>query len=213
MTTKQRQEVETRLANYNIPVQILQMVADKCECVLDTSISGKDRARKPKLPTLLARLNDKSIMLLQQIFLDCQDSFSNFRFAVFLSSSFSPMMHKYVMDTKISGISKLQYSFDVCIYRRETEELVAVGMQNKDESQQASDDTSLRKFLAAIKDLRALHPSIYGAYYASSYGYENSNPSRLVKGMGKEKEGERKMEIKFFEYKNTIYFESKPRSH
>jgi len=129
MTAKQRQEVEARLANYNIPVQILQMVADKCECILDTSISGKDRARKPKLPTLLARLNDKSIMLLQQIFLDCQDSFSNFRFAVFLSSTFSPMMHKYVMDTKISGSSKLQYAFDVCIYRRETEELVAVGMQ------------------------------------------------------------------------------------
>jgi hypothetical protein len=122
------------------------------------------------------------------------------------------MMHKYVMDTKISGSSKLQYAFDVCIYRRETEELVAVGMQNKDEGQQPSDDASIRKFLLAVKDVRALHPSVYGAYYASSYGYENNNPSRLVKGMGKEKEGERKMEIKFFEYKNTIYFESKPRA-
>lgn len=84
MTQKQRLEIETRLANYNIPVQILQMVADRCECTFDTRVSGRDLPKKPKLSTLLARLNDKAIMLLEQIFLDCHDSFSNFRFAVFL---------------------------------------------------------------------------------------------------------------------------------
>ncbi len=207
MTPKQRLEIETRLASYNIPVQILQMVADRCECTFDTRVSGKDLPKKPKLSTLLARLNDKAIMLLEQIFLDCHDSFSNFRFAVFLSSMYSPMMHKFVMDEKVVGESGVKYSFDVGIYSRNTEKLVAVGMENNDETRQAADSKSLRKFLAAAKDLRAI--GIQGAYYSSSYGYEDDNPWRLARKLNQRGDSIQKTEIRFFNYRDKIYYEIK----
>ena len=203
LTAKKRLDIETRLANYNIPVQILQMVAERCECTLDARVSGRDLPKKPKLSILLGRLNDRAVMLLEQIFLDCSDSFSNFRFAVFLSSLYSPILHKFVMGDKITGGSGL-YSFDVGIYSRNTEKLVAIGVQNNDKAQQAADSKSLRKFLAAVKDLRAAHPSMQGAYYASSYGYEDDNPWRLARRSGGEK-----AEIRFFTYRDKIYFEIK----
>lgn len=199
---KERLEIETRLSSYNIPVQILQMVADRCECALDTRVSGRDLPKKPKLSTLLARLNDSAIMLLEQIFLDCHDSFSGFRFAVFLSSMYSPMMHKFVMDDKVTVKSGLEYLFDVGIYSRNTEKLVAVGMQNSE--QQAASSKSLRKFLAAAKDLRAI--GILGAYYSSSYGYAEGDPWRLARKMNR---GE-SAEIRFFDYREKIYYEVKP---
>ncbi len=207
MTTKQRLEIETRLANYNIPVQILQMVAVRCECTLDPSVRGRDLPKKPKLSILLGRLNDRAVMLLEQIFLDCHDSFSNFRFAVFLSSTYSPLMHKFVMGDKIAGGSGLEYSFDVGIYSRSTEKLAAVGMQNNNKAQKAADSKSLRKFLAAVKDLRVVHLGMQGAYYASSYGYQDGNPWRLAR---KQRGDSEKAEIRFFDYRDKIYFEIKP---
>src|SRR3712207_7724173 len=84
---KQRQDVEARLANYNIPLQILQMVAEQCECTLDTGSTRKELALKPKLSLLLARLNDRAIILLQQIFLDCHESLSRDRKSTRLNSS------------------------------------------------------------------------------------------------------------------------------
>jgi hypothetical protein len=176
------------------------MVADRCECTFDTRVSGRDLPKKPKLSTLLARLNDRAIMLLEQIFLECHDSFSAFRFAVFLSSMYSPMMHKFVMDDKVAIKPGLEYSFDVGIYSRNTEKLVAVGMQNN--KQEAADSKSLRMFLAAVKDLRAL--GVLGAYYSSSYGYADGNPWRVAKKMSGEK-----AEIRFFDYKDKIYYEIK----
>jgi hypothetical protein len=204
MTAKQRLELETRLANYNIPIQILQMVAERCECTLDSRVSGRDLPKKPKLSILLGRLNDKAVLLLEQIFLDCHDSFSNLRFAVFLSSMYSPLMHKFVMDEKIAGISGVKYSFDVGIYSRSTGKLVAVGKQNNDEAQQAADSKSLREFLAAIKDLHAAYPGMQGAYYSSSYGYQDGNPWRLAR-----RRSDDKAEIRFFHYRDKIYFEVK----
>lgn len=209
LTAKQRLEIETRLANYNIPVQILQMVAERCECTLDASVSGRDLPKKPKLSILLTRLNDKAVMLLEQIFLDCHDSFSNFRFAVFLSSMYSPLLHKFVMNEKLSGGSGLEYSFDVGIYGRSTEKLVAIGMQNNDKTQQAADSKSLRKFLAAVKDLRAMHSSMRGAYYSSSYGYHDDNPWRLARKMHTYGSDNEKAEIRFFDYRDKIYSEIK----
>ena len=79
------------------------MVAERCECTFNAK---KDLPRGPKIIALLARLNDKSIILLKQMFLDCEDSYSNFRFAVFLSSRYSPMLHKFVMDAKLDGDRK-----------------------------------------------------------------------------------------------------------
>jgi hypothetical protein len=212
LTVKQRQEIESRLANYNIPLQIFQMVAERCKSTFDVHIK-KDLPRGPKIMALLAGLNDKSIVLLKQMFLDCEDSFSNFRFAVFLSSRYSPMLHKFVMDDKLDGgKSKLSRVVDICIYSRQTEELVAVGMQNKDTDQRASNNKSLQKFLTVVEDLHVAHPNMQGAYYSSSYGYEIDDPSSWAKkaiSRKKKDNNDKPMEIKLFEYKDKIYFEIK----
>jgi hypothetical protein len=211
LTIKQRQEIESRLANYNIPLQIFQMVAERCECTFDAH-SKKDLPRGPKIMAMLAGLNDRSIILLKQMFLDCDDSFSNFRFAVFLSSRYSPMMHKFVMDAKLDGgKSRLSHAVDICIYSRQTEELVAVGMQNKDAGQRACNKKSLQKFLTVIEDICTAHPNMHGAYYASSYGYEVSDHSFWTRKADarKKKDDGKAMEIKLFEYKDKIYFESR----
>jgi hypothetical protein len=179
------------------------MVAGQCGCTLD----AKGRELKSKLPVLLAMLNDRAIVLLQQIFLDCYDSFSNFRFAVFLSSRYSALVYKFVMDGRVGGKSKLEHCLDVCIYSRQTGDLVAIGMQNK--NQQAADSKALSEFLSAIEDIRGAHPNVQSAYYASSYGYEGDFHQARKNSKRKGKGDSEKMEIKFLEYKDKIYFESK----
>ena len=211
LTVKHRQDVEARLANYNIPLQILQMVAEQCDCTIDTRSTRKELALKPKLSLLLGRLNDRAIIMLQQIFLDCHESLSSFRFTVFLSSRYSPMMHKFVIDGKISGKSNSQYTFDVCIYSRRTGELIAVGMRNKNTKQQGSDSKSLSRFYGIIDDISKAHPQLQGAYYSSSYGYQPLSVARK-NAIQKENAG-RKVEIKFFEYKDKIYIENKSLSN
>jgi hypothetical protein len=211
LTVKQRQDVEARLANYNIPLQILQMVAEQCECAIYTRSTGKELAQKPKLPLLLARLNDRAIILLRQIFLDCHESLSIFRFMVFLSSRYSSMIHKFVIDGKISCKSNSEYTFDVCIYSRRTGDLIAVGMQNKNTKQQRSDSKSLSKFLAIIDDVSSAHPQLHGAYYSSSYGYQPLSLAR--KNAIRKEDAGKKVEIKFFEYKDKIYIENKSLSN
>jgi hypothetical protein len=207
LTVKQRQDVEAQLANYNIPLQILQMVSERCECGIETYSPRKELAQKPKLSLLLARLNDKAIILLQHIFLDCHDSLSTFRFTVLLSSRYNPMMHKFVIDGKISGKSNSKYTFDVCIYSRRTDNLIAVGMQNKDTKQQGSDSKSLSKFLRIIADVSSAYPLLQGAYYSSSYGYQSSSLAR--KNAIRRQDACEKVEIKFFEYKDKMYIENK----
>ena len=211
LTVKQRQDVEAHLANYNIPLQILQMVAEQCECAIETYSTRKELAQKPKLYLLLARLNDRAIILLQHMFLDCHDSLSTFRFTVFLSSRYSPMMHKFVIDGKISGKSNSEYTFDVCIYSRRTGNLIAVGMQNKNTKQQGSDSKSLSKFLRIIADVSSAYPQLQGAYYSSSYGYQPLSLARK-NAIRKQDAGE-KVEIKFFEYKDKMYIENKSLSN
>jgi hypothetical protein len=49
LTVKERQDVEARLAKYNIPLQILQMVAEQCECTIETRSTRKELTLKPKL--------------------------------------------------------------------------------------------------------------------------------------------------------------------
>ena len=211
LTVKDRQDAEARLANYNIPLQIIQKVAEQCECTIDTRSTRKELALKPKLSLLLARLNDRAIILLQQIFLDCHESLSSFRFTVFLSSTYSPMMHKFVIDGKISGKSNSQYTFDVCIYSRRTGDLIAVGMGNKNMKQQGSDSKSLTRFYGIIDDVSRAHPQLQGAYYSSSYGYQPLSVARK-NAIQKENAGT-KVEIKFFEYKDKIYIENKSLSN
>lgn len=211
LTVKQRQDIEAHLTNYNIPLQILQMVAKQCECTIETRSTREELALKPKLSLLLARLNDRAIILLQKIFLDCHESLSSFRFTVFLSSRYSPRMHKFVIDGKISGKSNSEYTFDVCIYSRRTGDLIAVGMQNKNTKQQASDSKSLSIFLAIIDDVSSAHPQLQGAYYSSSYGYQPLSLARK-NALRKENAG-RKVEIKFFEYRDKMYIENQSLSN
>jgi hypothetical protein len=207
LTVKQRQDVEARLANYNIPLQILQMVAEQSECTIDMHSTRKELAIKPKLSLLLARLNDRAIVLLQQIFLDCHESLSSFTFTVFLSSRYSPMMHKFVIDGKIKGKSNSEYTFDVCIYSRHNGDLIAVGMRNKNAKQQGSDSKSLSRFYRIIDDVSRAHPKLRGAYYSSSYGYQ---PLSLARKNAIRKENTaKKVEIIFFEYKDKMYIENK----
>ena len=62
------------------------MVAEDSKCdAISSETRLKGTGRNAKNSHILAALNDKSILLLQQIFLECQDSFSNFRLAVYLS--------------------------------------------------------------------------------------------------------------------------------
>jgi hypothetical protein len=207
LTVKQRQDIEARLANYNIPLQILQMVAEQCECTIQTRSTRKELALKPKLSLLLARLNDRAIILLQQIFLDCHESLSIFRFTAFLSSRYSPMMHKFVIDGKIRGKSNSEYTFDVCVNSRRTGDLIAVGMQNKNTKQQGSDSNSLSKFLAIIDDVSSAHSQLQGAYYSSSCGYQ---PLSLAgKNAIRKVNAGKKVEVKFFEYRDKMYIENK----
>ncbi len=207
LTVKHRQDVEARLANYNIPLQIIQMVAEQCECTMETGSTRKELALKPKLSLLLARLNDRAIILLQQIFLECHESLSSFRFTVFLSSQYSPMVHKFVIDEKISGKSNSEYTFDVCIYSRHTGDLIAVGMRNKSTKRQGSDSKSLSRFYEIIDDVSGAHSRLRGAYYSSSYGYQPLSVAR--KDAIQKKNIDRKVEIKFFEYKDKMYIENK----
>lgn len=114
------------------------------------------------------------------------------------------------MDYKINGgKSKVNHAVDICIFTRQTEELVAIGMQNKDTDQRAS-TKSLQKFLSIVEDLSTAHSSMRGAYYASSYGYDVD----WAKAGGRKKRDndEKPIEIKLFEYKDKIYFESKSAS-
>jgi hypothetical protein len=121
------------------------------------------------------------------------------------------MMHKFVIDGKISGKSNSEYTFDVCIYSRRTGDLIAVGMRNKDTKQQAPDSKSLSKFLAIIDDVSSAHPHLQGAYYSSSYGYQPLSLARK-NAIWKQNAG-KKVEIKFFEYKDKMYIENKSLSN
>jgi hypothetical protein len=207
LTGKQRQDIETHLANYNIPLQILQMVAQQCECTIENRNTREELAIKPKLSLLLTRLNDRAIILLQRIFLDCHESLSTFRFMVFLSSRYSAMMHKFVIDGKVNGKSSSEYPFDVCIYSRRTDDLIAIGMQNKNTKQQGSDFKSLSEFYRIVDDISSAHPQLQGAYYSSSYGYQTSSLAR--KNAIMKENTDKKVEIKFFEYRDKMYFENK----
>jgi hypothetical protein len=116
------------------------------------------------------------------------------------------MMHKFVIDGKISGKSNSEYTFDVCIYSRRTGDLIAVGMQNKNTKQERSDNKSLSRFLGIIDDVISAYPQLQGAYYSSSYGYQ---PLSLAgKNAIWTEDARGKVEIKFFEYKDKMYIEN-----
>jgi hypothetical protein len=82
-------------------------------------------------------------------------------------------------------------------------------MQNNNTRRQASGRKSLREFRNAAADLKNAHKEMKGAYYASSYGYENADGKRQKELHDSKNKWEVAMEIKFFEYKDQIYVEKK----
>ena len=218
LTTRERSGIETRLKNYNIPIQILQMVAQENNCHIDVSDQPRSLITKGSLERVLSLLDNKSLVKLQQIFLDCHDSLSHFRLAVYLSSKYSSLRYKFVINGNVGSILSGPTFFDVCIYSRETGSLVAVGGQNNDLRYNPASTASIQRFLGAIVALNKAAPTLRGAYYASSYGY-NCDFRRLHRfwnenrkqNNGQDNEGT--TELKFFEYKDNVYFEIESISH
>lgn len=201
LSLNERKELESRLASYQIPLQILQIIAQECNCS-ETIAGGRETRGKGRENSLISRMNDKALIQLRQTFLDCEDSFSRFRFAVLLSSKFIPRGFKFVIEKHVRGASNQDYLFDVCVYSRATEELVAAGMQNNDSRMRATDDKLLRKYFETILDVWKAHPSLRGAYYSSSYGYV-CDPSRLTAEMRLGKDVN--LEFSFLEFHDRLY--------
>jgi hypothetical protein len=199
LNDEERHKIESRLANYNIPSQILEMVAESCGCKMEF---GSIR-RRTNLAARLSKLNGQSIILLQQIFLDCEDCFSIFRLATYFSSIYNPKSYKFAMEKDVCGKSGTKYTFDVCIYERNTEDLIAVGVHNKN-IEKAADSKCLQRFLTSIKDICTIEKHMQRMYFVSSYGYENINSAQLIKSQSMDD-----IEVRFLEYKDKIYFECK----
>jgi hypothetical protein len=200
----QRQRIEISLANYNIPFQILEKIADKCGCKIDarsflTRGSG-ERANR------FSCLNNETILLLRRIFLDCENSFSSYRLAVYMSWNYYPKYYRFLMSQDLEGISGTKYFVDVCIYTKNTEDLVAVGIQNP-ENGKKTDSKSLKAFLKSIKDICGQEKLIQSVYYASSFGYEENNDLKeLIGKYSKINE----MMVRFIEFRDKVFCEINP---
>jgi hypothetical protein len=201
---QQRQRIEISLANYNIPFQILEKIADKCGCKIDarsflTRGSG-ERANR------FSCLNNETILLLRRIFLDCENSFSSYRLAVYMSWNYYPKYYRFLMSQDLEGISGTKYFVDVCIYTKNTEDLVAVGIQNP-ENGKKTNSKSLKAFLKSIKDICGQEKLIQSVYYASSFGYEENNDLKeLIGKYSKINE----MMVRFIEFRDKVFCEINP---
>jgi hypothetical protein len=201
---QQRQKIEVSLSNYNIPFQILENVAERCGSKIDarsfvTRRSGEKGHR-------FSCLNNETILLLQRIFLDCEDRFSNYRLAVYMSWNYYPKYYRFLMNQDLQGLSGAKYSVDVCVYIKKTQDLVAVGIQNQ-ESGKKTNNKSLKTFLKSIKDICGIERHIHSAYYASSFGYEeNSDLKELVSKYSKSNN----MMLKFVEFRDKVFCEISP---
>jgi hypothetical protein len=204
LNDQQRQRIEVSLANYNIPFQILEKVAEKCGCKLDarsfvTRGSGEKANR-------FSSLNNETILLLQRIFLDCEDCFSNYRLAVYMSWNYYPKYYKFHINQKLLGASGTNYPVDVCVYAKNTQTLVAIGIQNQ-ENGKKTDNKSLKIFLRSIKDICGIERHIQSAYYASSFGYEeNSDLRELIGKYSRIKD----MILKYVEFRDKVFSEISP---
>ena len=204
LNDQQRQRIEVSLANYNIPFQILEKVAEKCGCKLDarsfvTRGSGEKANR-------FSSLNNETILLLQRIFLDCEDCFSNYRLAVYMSWNYYPKYYKFHINQKLVGASGTNYPVDVCVYAKNTQTLVAIGIQNQENGKKTS-NKSLKIFLRSIKDISSIERHVQSAYYASSFGYEeNSDLRDLIGKYSRIKD----MILKYVEFRDKVFCEISP---
>jgi hypothetical protein len=110
------------------------------------------------------------------------------------------------MSQGLEGVSGTKHFVDVCIYTKNTEDLVAVGIQNP-ENGKKTDSKSLKAFLKSIKDICGLEKRIQSVYYASSFGYEENNDLKeLIGKYSKINE----MMVRFIEFRDKVFCEINP---
>ncbi|MFQ5969519.1 MAG: hypothetical protein ACE5J2_03370 [Nitrososphaerales archaeon] len=152
----------SRLANYNLPPFVLEMVASKC---------GSELARKGKITTILDSMNESALTLLHKIFVECEDDeegeFSDYRFGVFVSSK---VHSKIMFDQSVRGKSGTVYNVKVAVFGGKG--LVAVG-ENKSTGRKVSLD-ELERFNNMVKDVSRSEDGLnmLYAFYGSAVGYE-----------------------------------------
>lgn len=160
----------SQLAHYNLPSFVLEKVASKCDSQL---------VRKGKITTILASMNESALALLHRIFVLCEDDeegeFSDYRFAVFISSKVRSIL---MVDQNIMGKSGAAYRVKVAVY--DDQGLIAVG-ENKSKGEKVSMD-ELLNFNKMVKDLSGSKDgkNLLYAFYGSSVGYENGFSKAFV---------------------------------
>jgi len=160
----------SQLAKYNLPSFVLEKIASKCDSQL---------VRKGKITTILDSMNESALALLHKIFVLCEDDeegeFSDYRFAVFVSSRIRSML---MFDQTIVGKSGTAYRVKVAVY--DEQGLTAVG-ENKSRGDRVSID-ELLDFNKMVKDLSGSKDgkNLLYAFYGSSVGYENGFSKAFV---------------------------------
>jgi len=152
----------SKLANYNLPHFVLEKVANKC---------GSELAKKGKITTVLASMNESALTILHRIFVDCEDDeegeFSDYRFGVFISSR---VHAKLMFDQSIAGKSGDVYKVKASVFGDQG--LIAVG-ENKPLGGKVSFDELVR-FNKMVKDVSKSKDgqNMLYAFYSSPIGYE-----------------------------------------
>lgn len=160
----------SQLSNYNLPHFVLEKVASKC-C--------SELARKGKITTILDSMNEPALALLHKIFVQCEDDadgeFSDYRFAVFVSSR---IHSKIMFDQPVTGKSGNVYKVRVAVFGDQG--LTAVG-ENKSNGEKVSVD-ELRQFNEMVKDIAKSQDgqNLLYAFYGSSTGYEKDFSKAFV---------------------------------
>ena len=160
----------SRLAHYNLPHFVLEMVAVKCNSEL---------VKKGKIATILSSMNESALTLLHRIFVQCEDDetgeFSNFRFGVFVSSR---VHSKLMFDQTLVGKSGVAYKVKVAVFGDQG--LIAVG-ENKPIGEKVSTEELLH-FNEMVKDVSRSDDgqNMLYAFYGSSVGYEKGFSKAFV---------------------------------
>lgn len=150
-----------QLSNYNLPHFILEKIASRCDSEL---------VKKGKIGVILNSMNESALQLLYRIFVQCEDDekgeFSDYRFAVFISSR---VRSKIMFDHDITGNSGTVYTVKLAVYGEQG--LIAIG-ENKPAGKVSVDE--LKKFNEMIKDISKSKDgqNLLYAFYCSSSGYE-----------------------------------------
>jgi hypothetical protein len=123
-----------------------------------------------------------------------------------MSWNYYPKYYKFLMSQNLEGVSGTKYLVDVCVYTKNTQDLVAVGIQNQENGKKA-DSKSLKTFLKSIKDICGIEKRIQNIYYASSFGYEENNDLKeLIAKYSKIND----TMLRFIEFRDKVFCEINP---